>query len=108
MIHRVRPGRLRERARESRTGRPETHKGTVTRSIDMMGENTSLGTSKLAIIVVTMVALSTMVLHGAEATTYVVGDSVGWRVPPSTNTYSNWSSSYNFSVGDILGNNHVP
>lgn len=72
-----------------------------------MGEQTSSSTRKLAAIVMVAV-LSTIVLQGAEATTYTVGDAVAWRVPPSTTTYSNWSSSYTFDVGDILGKNYEP
>lgn len=74
-----------------------------------MGQKTASGMSKVAIVPVMMVALSMIVLQGAEATTYFVGDTVAWTIPPNgAATYSNWSSSYTFNVGDILGKTHMP
>lgn len=44
-------------------------------------------------------------VHSAVAqTAHVVGDNVGWTVPPNgAATYTNWASGKTFSVGDILG-----
>ncbi|KAG6504363.1 mavicyanin-like [Zingiber officinale] len=40
----------------------------------------------------------------AAATTHVVGDSTGWRIPPGANDsfYSAWASARTFAVGDTL------
>ncbi|KAH6782057.1 hypothetical protein C2S51_007350 [Perilla frutescens var. frutescens] len=38
----------------------------------------------------------------AAQTVHVVGDSLGWTVPPNATVYSNWASSKTFMVGDIL------
>jgi hypothetical protein len=46
-----------------------------------------------------------LMVHSAFAqTVHVVGDSLGWTVPPnSAATYANWVSGKTFMVGDILG-----
>ncbi|KAH6803243.1 hypothetical protein C2S51_034689 [Perilla frutescens var. frutescens] len=38
----------------------------------------------------------------AAAATYVVGDTLGWRVPNNPSDYSNWASRHIFRVGDVL------
>lgn len=47
--------------------------------------------------------LALIVNCGAAKNVYIVGDSMGWTVPPNTSFYSNWASSKTFMVGDILG-----
>ncbi|KAK4428006.1 hypothetical protein Salat_1569600 [Sesamum alatum] len=45
-----------------------------------------------------------MLLHCAAAqTVHIVGDGVGWEIPPNGSfSYSNWASGKTFMVGDIL------
>ncbi|XP_022143157.1 blue copper protein-like [Momordica charantia] len=38
----------------------------------------------------------------SSAATYVVGDSLGWTVPPNPTSYSDWASTKTFVVGDVL------
>ncbi|XP_008456869.2 cucumber peeling cupredoxin-like [Cucumis melo] len=38
----------------------------------------------------------------AAAATHNVGDSLGWTIPPSPTTYSDWASTKTFLVGDTL------
>ncbi|XP_010250146.1 PREDICTED: umecyanin-like [Nelumbo nucifera] len=52
-----------------------------------------------------LVAIVAVLLHpsAAQSTTHVVGDSLGWRIPPGGPiAYSTWASSNTFMVGDIL------
>ncbi|BFG40121.1 hypothetical protein CerSpe_263950 [Prunus speciosa] len=51
-------------------------------------------------------------LKGATAEDYVVGDSLGWVIPPNTSFYSEWAASKTFQIGDGLvfrwtGNHNV-
>ncbi|BFG40120.1 hypothetical protein CerSpe_263940 [Prunus speciosa] len=41
-------------------------------------------------------------LKGATAEDYVVGDSLGWVIPPNTSFYSEWAASKTFQIGDGL------
>ena len=60
---------------------------------------------KLDALALVLVAAATL-LHGSAAQTrYVVGDALGWAIPPNgPSTYSNWASNKTFKVGDTLGN----
>ncbi|XP_059637921.1 blue copper protein-like [Cornus florida] len=51
-----------------------------------------------------MLVLAAALLHTTVAqTTHVVGDSLGWIVPPGGPiAYSTWADMYTFTVGDIL------
>ena len=52
-----------------------------------------------------MLFLPSLLMHYAAAagTVYVVGDSIGWIVPPNTSFYNTtWASSKTFRVNDIL------
>ncbi|XP_043700244.1 uclacyanin 1-like [Telopea speciosissima] len=51
-----------------------------------------------------VVAITAFHLQCAVAkTTYVVGDSLGWTVPPGgAAVYSSWASNHSFIVGDVL------
>ncbi|XP_057772840.1 cucumber peeling cupredoxin-like [Salvia miltiorrhiza] len=44
-----------------------------------------------------------VVNFAAAQTVHVVGDSMGWDIPPNTSaSYSNWASAKTFMLGDIL------
>ncbi|KAH0970302.1 hypothetical protein GBA52_022458 [Prunus armeniaca] len=67
----------------------------------------------MACFVVMAVAFPSLLnLKGATAEDYVVGDSLGWAVPPNTSFYSEWAASKKFQIGDGLvfnwtGNHNV-
>ncbi|CAI9753630.1 unnamed protein product [Fraxinus pennsylvanica] len=49
------------------------------------------------------VIFAAMVQYIGAQTVHVVGDSVGWDIPPNSSvSYANWASGKNFMVGDIL------
>lgn len=50
-----------------------------------------------------MVGLVPMLMKGATAADYVVGDSLGWTLPPNTSFYSDWAASKTFQLGDVVG-----
>jgi hypothetical protein len=50
------------------------------------------------------IAVAALIHSSAAQSTYTVGDTTGWTVPPGSAFYSTWAASKNFSVGDILGN----
>ena len=54
---------------------------------------------QMGYLLIIMVALT---LKGATAEFYVVGDDLGWTVPPNTSFYSEWASSKTFQIGDEL------
>ncbi|KAL2482714.1 Early nodulin-like protein 1 [Forsythia ovata] len=57
--------------------------------------------SLVAVIVVIAAAL--VQAAAAAAKTYIVGDSLGWKVPPGgVVAYSDWASQHKFMAGDIL------
>ncbi|KAL2465516.1 Early nodulin-like protein 1 [Abeliophyllum distichum] len=57
--------------------------------------------SLVAVIVVVAAAL--VQAAAASAKTYIVGDSLGWQVPPGgVVVYSDWASQHKFMAGDIL------
>ena len=50
-------------------------------------------------------AAVSMMLHTTEAAEYVVGDDLGWTVPPGgAASYASWAAKYSFVVDDILCN----
>ncbi|KAL3511894.1 hypothetical protein ACH5RR_024611 [Cinchona calisaya] len=52
---------------------------------------------------VVLCAFSAVMLQCALAAEYVVGDGIGWNIPPNgAATYTNWASGKTFRVGDIL------
>ncbi|WRX31844.1 Phytocyanin domain - like 10 [Theobroma cacao] len=68
-------------------------------------ENTSNTERKMArqiSIAALFVVLAAVVLQSTYAATYTVGNSTGWRIPPNTDFYDNWTDDTNFVVGDIL------
>ncbi|CAH1418660.1 unnamed protein product [Lactuca virosa] len=56
----------------------------------------------LAVMMVLMFA--SMQFHGMVAqTTHVVGDALGWNIPPNgPSAYNTWASTHTFKVGDVL------
>ncbi|KAJ9692683.1 hypothetical protein PVL29_011661 [Vitis rotundifolia] len=53
--------------------------------------------------VMIVVAATLMVNFAAAQTVHVVGDSLGWTVPPNgAAAYTSWASNKQFMVGDIL------
>lgn len=60
---------------------------------------------KLNMVLFAALAAVAMLQSSAVATTYIVGDSSNWIIPPSPNTYANWAANKTFRVGDILGKN---
>ncbi|KAL7600303.1 hypothetical protein Lser_V15G23968 [Lactuca serriola] len=48
--------------------------------------------------------LASVLFHGTTAqTTYVVGDALGWNIPPNgPSAYTTWASTQTFRVGDVL------
>ncbi|KAE8665361.1 putative Early nodulin 16 [Hibiscus syriacus] len=55
--------------------------------------------------VLVAVVLASTVLQSTDAANYTVGDTTGWRVPPSggnSDFYDEWADNKNFFVGDIL------
>nr|XP_008389837.2 mavicyanin-like [Malus domestica] len=54
------------------------------------------------VLAMTLAAV-TMMLHTTEAAEYVVGDDLGWTVPPGgAASYASWAAKYSFVVDDIL------
>ncbi|CAL9017477.1 unnamed protein product [Prunus brigantina] len=48
-------------------------------------------------------AATSLVLDRTEAAEYVVGDDLGWTIPPDgAPTYASWASKHTLVVGDIL------
>ncbi|KAL5547821.1 hypothetical protein UlMin_003052 [Ulmus minor] len=56
----------------------------------------------LNLVVFAALAAVALLQSSVAATTYFVGDSTNWAIPPSTSTYSNWAANKTFVVGDIL------
>lgn len=51
------------------------------------------------------IVIATLVQSSTAQTRHVVGDALGWVVPPGgASAYSNWAANQTFRVGDILGN----
>lgn len=50
-----------------------------------------------------MAALALVMNSVGAATTYEVGDGLGWLVT-TPGAYATWASNKNFTVGDVLGN----
>lgn len=63
-------------------------------------------TMKLSVMILLALAMAatSLVLDRAEAAEYVVGDDLGWTIPPDgAATYASWASKHTLVVGDILG-----
>lgn len=59
--------------------------------------------------VIVVIAVAVVLLHGAEATLYTVGDDLGWAIPPGgAATYAAWAAKHSFVVDDELGEIILP
>ncbi|KAL5547806.1 hypothetical protein UlMin_003037 [Ulmus minor] len=58
-----------------------------------MASNYNMGLIGCLVVVLALV-------KGATADFYVVGDNLGWTIPPNTSFYSEWASSKDFEIGD--------
>ncbi|XP_011078396.1 cucumber peeling cupredoxin [Sesamum indicum] len=57
----------------------------------------------LAAVLLAAAAVFGQLVGNADAATYVVGDSLGWTIPPGGPVaYSTWASQHEFKVGDVL------
>ncbi|KAI3790284.1 hypothetical protein L2E82_03220 [Cichorium intybus] len=56
------------------------------------------------LVVIMALMLAAVQFHDTAAqTTHVVGDALGWNIPPTgPSTYTTWASGQTFSVGDVL------
>ena len=55
-------------------------------------------------MIVAILAVAVVLLHGAEAVLYTVGDDLGWAIPPGgTATYAAWAAEHSCVVNDELG-----
>ncbi|KAM5547943.1 early nodulin-like protein 1 [Rosa sericea] len=55
------------------------------------------------ILVIAMAATGVLMVHRAEAAEYVVGDDLGWTIPPhGAADYESWASDHSLTVDDIL------
>ena len=54
------------------------------------------------------IVLSALLMGATQGNDYVVGDSLGWRLPPYECYYSDWASTKTFIVGDTLGKLTLP
>ncbi|KAL7600304.1 cucumber peeling cupredoxin [Lactuca sativa] len=59
---------------------------------------------KFNLVVIMALMLASVQFHGTTAqTTHVVGDALGWNIPPNgPSAYTTWASGQTFSVGDVL------
>ncbi|KAM5547942.1 hypothetical protein ABKV19_002087 [Rosa sericea] len=54
-------------------------------------------------VIVVVLAMAVVLLHGAEAVLYIVGDDLGWAIPPGgAATYAAWAAEHSFVVNDEL------
>lgn len=59
--------------------------------------------STVLAVVVAIVAAVLFIQCAAAQTVHVVGDSLGWSIPPDgAVAYENWAADRKFMVGDIL------
>ncbi|KAL4589787.1 hypothetical protein LXL04_002697 [Taraxacum kok-saghyz] len=57
----------------------------------------------LVLIMATMLIASVQFQGTVAQTTHVVGDALGWTIPPTgASAYTTWASGQTFSVGDVL------
>lgn len=56
------------------------------------------------VLVIAMAATAVLMVHIAEGAEYIVGDNLGWTIPPNgTADYESWASNHSLTVDDILG-----
>ncbi|CAI9754692.1 unnamed protein product [Fraxinus pennsylvanica] len=57
----------------------------------------------MAYLVVVIVVVATALAPVSTAKTYIVGDSLGWTVPPYGDVaYADWAAKHKFMAGDVL------
>ena len=56
----------------------------------------------MSMVILAIVAV-VVVQCAVAQTEHVVGDSLGWNIPPNAQTYTTWASTKTFVVGDNLG-----
>nr|XP_043629639.1 mavicyanin-like [Erigeron canadensis] len=61
------------------------------------------GLKSTMVVLVMIMAASLQLQFTVAKTSHVVGDSLGWTIPPGGDaTYTKWASRRNFTVGDTL------
>ncbi|XP_052199514.1 cucumber peeling cupredoxin-like [Diospyros lotus] len=64
--------------------------------------------ASMKMVLLGMVVVAALLQSTAAKTTHVVGDALGWVVPPSgAVAYSTWASNQTFTVGDVLVFNYA-
>ncbi|XWS70714.1 hypothetical protein CRYUN_Cryun03dG0071200 [Craigia yunnanensis] len=58
--------------------------------------------TRLNIVFLATIAIVAMLQSSSAQTNYVVGDALGWVVPPGPAVYSTWAANKTFRVGDTL------
>ncbi|XP_065850354.1 blue copper protein-like [Euphorbia lathyris] len=59
--------------------------------------------SKISSILILAIAVAASLVHSTAAKTFVVGDDLGWLVPPGGDLfYATWAAVHIFTVGDVL------
>lgn len=55
------------------------------------------------LVVLSLVVVAAALVQGSRAETHVVGDTLGWVVPPGGFVaYTTWAATKTFAVGDVL------
>ncbi|PRQ46345.1 putative cupredoxin [Rosa chinensis] len=55
-------------------------------------------------MIVVVLAMAVVLLHGAEAVLYTVGDDLGWAIPPGgAATYAAWAAEHSFVFDFAVG-----
>ncbi|KAH7855944.1 hypothetical protein Vadar_030855 [Vaccinium darrowii] len=55
------------------------------------------------LVVLSLVVVAAALVQGSRAETHVVGDTLGWVVPPGGSVaYTTWAATKTFAVGDVL------
>ncbi|XVF48067.1 hypothetical protein PTKIN_Ptkin03bG0161000 [Pterospermum kingtungense] len=57
---------------------------------------------RLNIVFLATIAIAVMLQNSSAQTAYVVGDTLGWVVPPGSGVYTTWAANKTFRVGDTL------
>ncbi|XVE71469.1 hypothetical protein DITRI_Ditri10aG0153100 [Diplodiscus trichospermus] len=57
---------------------------------------------RLNMVFLATIVIAAMLESSSAQTAYVVGDGLGWVVPPGSTAYSTWAANKNFRVGDTL------
>ena len=59
--------------------------------------------TRLNIVFLATIAIAAMLQSSSAQKNYVVGDALGWVIPPGPAVYSTWAANKTFRVGDTLG-----